>query len=117
MARLGANDATFADLLQTSFLLDIAARGLAAEQLERLDLVVGDRRERRIHVVVALRIALHPLVDAPQAEVEGDPAVELPNRLHQVHRIEPPDRLARPARAPVAARFAADEAALDRVDA
>src|SRR5947209_19517873 len=72
-----------AELVQMLLLAHVGLRRLRAEQLVGLDLVVGDRREREVHELEALRIVLDPQIDAAQAELERGPT-------HLLYQRSPP---------------------------
>ena len=106
-----------AEFVEVVFLLDIGLGRIGVEQLAvAVLLVVGDGREREIHVLVLLGIVLDLEVFAPQSEIHRAPFEQLGDGLDVVARIERQRRHDGKARTPRGAEFAPEETALERVD-
>src|SRR5262249_25957453 len=104
-----------ADLLKPPLAVDIGARRLVLEHLVGLDLVIGDRGDGEVAVLIASRVVLYLHVDLAQSQVDRCPADGLVDKLRKIFRIERPDRLDREGRPAVAAGLEAEQPAFDRM--
>src|SRR5262249_27183624 len=86
------------DLGQPALLREIGLRCRGPEQLTRLGLVVGDRGHGDVSVPQPLRIMFDAQIEAPQPQVQPNPAHLVHGSLNEVLRIEAPRRLDREAR-------------------
>src|SRR5262249_18561744 len=105
----------FPDLSHPVLLREITLRRRGAEQCTCLGLVVGDRSHGKVSVPKPLGIMFDAQIEAPQPQVQPNPAHLVHSGLGEVLRIEAPGWLDREARSSIAAGLASQKPAFERV--
>src|SRR6516162_7402419 len=105
----------FPDLSQPVLLREISLRRRGAEQCTCLGLVVGDCSHGKVSVPQPLRIMFDAQIEAPQPQVQPNPAHLVHSGLDKVLRIEAPGWLDRETRSSIAAGLASQKPAFERV--